>query len=440
MLSVRNAVIAAASLLILSIMASLLTMVQEPDSGGTGNDSFGTRGYGYRALYETLNELQIPVTRLFSPPISDHLQADTLVFLKPAQMIVATEPSYLNRLQSWVEKGGRIVVAPDPSTDQFSRLALAQFKTPPPDFLQAIGLPEVRLVENGTRAFTSSGSHTGSRPRNAEEVVDDIFNVINSAAPLLQETEVQIEGSFPELVDAVSRLSIPAAGIAFLESAQPPDGSVVYRSKDNSARTLVARFRRGSGEIIVISDPVLLTNRLLANSDNSVLAARLLAPDQQAVVFDEFYHGLGVRGQPLYLLTRLSFASTTLAILLTLALFTWRKAIIPGPPLADDQVRRRDIREYIHAMAHFFSEGGRGRRRLVQELKDGVIRQLSIETGLPPDAADVEKIAAVIARRDGQRARSFLDATHSVDQALQSRQRWSHSETLDAMQRMSACL
>ena len=441
MLSVRNAVLAAVGLLVLSIVASLLTMVREPDSEGMGNDSFGTRGYGYRALFEMLDELDVAVTREYAPPNPEHLQTGTIVFLKPAHLIVATEPSYLTRLQSWVNEGGRLVVAPDRSDDAMTQMTLAQLSAPTPDFLSSIGLNQVRLLGGGNESERSARLNRSRKgPRSAEGMAEDIFSAINDVAPPLREVEVQVEGDFPELDDVIGRLTLPAEGVASLQCDQPPDGSLVVVSADKSAQMLVARFERGAGEIIVVSEPLLLTNRLLSQSDNSILAARLLAPEQQSVVFDEFYHGLGVRGQPLYLLTRLSFASTTIAILLTLGLSTWRKAVIPGPPLADDPVRRRDIREYIHAMANFFAEGGQGRRRLVEELRNGVLRQLNIETGLPPDSTDVERIAAAISRKDGPRAKLLLKSTQSVDEALQSRKRWSQSETLDAMQRMSACL
>ena len=68
-------------------------------------------------------------------------------------------------------------------------------------------------------------------------------------------------------------------------------------------------FARGKGEIVIVSDPRLLANALLAKADNSVLAVNLLAPHGETVVLDEFYHGLSVRGNALYLFTRPGYAA-----------------------------------------------------------------------------------------------------------------------------------
>ncbi len=440
MLSVRNAVIAATVLLVLSIMTSLLSMIREPDSGGMGNDSFGTQGHGYRGLFETLGELEVKVDREFAPPDSASLKAGTVAFLNPTATIVATEPSYLTELLSWVNDGGRIVVALSDPDDFRMKMMLAQLKETPPTFLEAVGLKDVSLIGGGATVQRRTARRpSNDSSRDAETIAGELLDVMNVPLRMLQDVAVNVEGDFKDLSGVVNQLTVPADNVASLVCTQPPDGSVTWTVGDD-IRMLAARFKRGAGEIVVISDPLLLTNRLIARSDNSILAARLLAPNGQSVLFDEFYHGLGVRGQPLYLLTHLNYASATIGILIVLGLSTWRKAVFPGPPLSDDRVRRRDIREYVNAMARFFSEGRRGRGRLVEELRNGVLRQLSVEMGLPPDTTDVDTIATVMARKETQRAKLLRDATHSVDQAIQSRRRWSQSETLDAMRRMSACL
>ena len=440
MLSVRNVVLAAAALLAIAIIASLINMAGEPDSGGMGNDSYGTRGYGYRALFEMLDEFDVPVSRGFAPPDADQLSSGTLVFLKPNPMVVATEPTYLAALNQWVESGGRIVVAPDSSHNPMMQMSLAQLESPPVDILNALGLEGVAVVGGGFARRTIGARRRPSQSeRNAESIAEEMLDAFNAPLPPLQEVNVSVEGDFASIADDVRRLSLPADAVVTLFSDQPPDGRLTYNVGGEPA-TLAARFKRGAGEIIVVADPLLLTNRALARSDNSVLAARLLTAHGEAITFDEFYHGLGVRGQPLYLLTRISFAAVTIAILLTLGLYIWRRAIIPGPPLADDKMNRRDIREYVSAMAAFFSQGGRGHAELVKELRNGVLRQVSVEAGLPPDTADVDRIVAAVARKDIQRSRILLNATHSVDEALQSQRRWSKSETLDAMRRITACL
>ncbi|MEZ6129855.1 MAG: DUF4350 domain-containing protein [Planctomycetaceae bacterium] len=439
MLSVRNAVLAAAGLLLVSILSSVLTMFRAPDSDGNGADSYGTRAYGYRALFEVLHELNVPVVRDLAPPQPEVGEFATILFLQPQAAIVATEPAYLAALTEWVHAGGRLVVAPGTDDSLTTEMKLAQFQKKPPTFLEAIGLHGVTV--SGGEADSSRFSRrrpSRSQSWDPEIVAGDMLDAFNVQERLLQDVSVQIEGSLKETLHDVTRLTIAADGIATLTCETPPDGSV-NRMVGDKSRILAAAFQRGAGELVVIADPLLLTNRLLARSDNSILAAQLLT-GRTPVVFDEFYHGLGVRGQPLYLLTHLNYASATVGILLVLLLWTWREAVFPGPPLSDDPVRRRDIGEYIHAMARFFSEGRRGRRRLVEELRHGVIRQLSSQNGLPPETADVSRIAAVISRKAPDKAKLLLKTTESVDAAIRSKRHWSESETLDAMRRITACL
>ena len=312
---------------------------------------------------------------------------------------------------------------------------------PPPTVLEALGLEGVELVYAGS----APESHRRSRRvpiESADEFAREIMDQLSGPAPALVEVSVDVQGDLESLAADVNRLIIPAESIATLAISEetPVVGRLLWTDNDRDSQTLLARFPRGRGEILVVSDPQLLANRLLAGADNSVLAVRLLSPAGGAVRFDEFYHGLGVRGSPLYLLTRLPYAIVAMGLLLLLAVWSWRKAVFLGPPLPDVEANRRDISEYITAMGRFFAVGGSGRARLVQQVRDGVLRQISDEVRLPPDTDDLERIAASLARRDIRRGEMLLEATRAVDNELQSRRHWSEVHTLDAMQRMTDCL
>src|SRR5262245_24770065 len=71
LLSARNVILAAAALLVLSVLGSCLAMLRPPDSGGLGRDSFGTRRQGFRALMETLQDVGIDARRDLAPPAAD---------------------------------------------------------------------------------------------------------------------------------------------------------------------------------------------------------------------------------------------------------------------------------------------------------------------------------------------------------------------------------
>jgi hypothetical protein len=183
-----------------------------------------------------------------------------------------------------------------------------------------------------------------------------------------------------------------------------------------------------------------VSNRLLAEADNSVLAARLVAPQGNAVVFDEFYHGLAVRGNPLYLLTRPGFAAATLGLLLVVGVTTWRAAVFLGPPIGATQATRRDIGEYIRAMSQFFSRGRGSRRFLIGEIRDGVLRQVCHELRLPMDTIDSERIIDALGRRDRQRARRLADVVREVTATLAQHGEYPQEQFLPAIQRLASCL
>lgn len=438
MISVRNAIVSATLLLILAIGASLLSMVQPPDSGGQGADSYGTKGHGYKALYDTLDELDVDVTRGLAPP--DAFSGTTVIaFFRPSAFIAATEPAYIEDLRQWVENGGRIVVAPS-SEDSFARdLVRMQLDGEPRTVLDSLGLEGIVVTDQMGRAEEIEQAKRYVEA-DADTMVGELMRHLTVSSVTPESLDVTVEGDFPGLSDQLRQLAVPQHQKLALTCPETPEGTISSLDSNGSPRIHVARFKRGKGDVIVLSEALLLSNCLLAEADNSLLAMGTLSPGGAPVRFDEFYHGLGVRGQPLYLLTRLNYATVTLCLLLLIGLLTWRRAVFPGPPLQDDQHPRRDIREYVSAMARFFSEGGQGHGRLIEELRNGVVRQTCLEFGLPPDTTDIDRVTAAVARKDMPRSQQLSDALSFVDSQLQSRRRWSESQTLNAMQRISKCL
>jgi hypothetical protein len=200
---------------------------------------------------------------------------------------------------------------------------------------------------------------------------------------------------------------------------------------------LAAALSRGQGEIVVISDPRIFSNRQIARDDNAVLAYQLLVPSRQLIVFDEFYHGLSVRGNPLYLLTRPGFAAAAVSIALIAGLWSWRQAVFLGPPLADKAVSRRDIAEYVNAMGAFFSRGQGHRHFVMRELRDGTLHQLADEFHLPPDTTDASIMIAALARRNPVRAESLAKCLSEIDAQLQSPGEMAAARFLDLAHRLS---
>src|SRR5690242_11448349 len=112
-LTARNFVAIVIAIAVVSIVSACISLMQPPDSGGQGSDSYGTRFHGRRAMFEILAALGVPVERALAPPTAVIGREVTLVLWKPQADLVQLEPAYLATVAKWVESGGYVVVAPD---------------------------------------------------------------------------------------------------------------------------------------------------------------------------------------------------------------------------------------------------------------------------------------------------------------------------------------
>ncbi|NQT38914.1 MAG: hypothetical protein HQ581_15565 [Planctomycetes bacterium] len=463
MLTARSVVAATVGIALVSIILAGLSLLRPPDSGGLGGDSYGTRAHGQRAVMETLAEMNVPVRRRLGPPLPPPDPGCTLVFWAPHQNLVSLEPAYLEEIAEWVRGGGRVVVAP-PRVDSEPRQR--GFRPPAPDsdeetsILEELGLlgvtarplEEIRQEERKEDGSEHSDDDwVGGQPREdrQEEVDEDSFDAFRETWGEAWSTEpvptapvsVQARGALAELGRSVAAVELPQRGLQVLDVADSkPAGSVTFTDDAGAQRTLVAVYRLGSGEVVVVAEPALLENRLIARQDNSVLAAHLLAGGGQAVVFEEFYHGLTIRGNPLWLLSRQGFAVVAVGILVVLGLWIWRQSTSLGPPPAPAPTPRRSIGEYVEAMARFLKKGRASGRFLLQEVRDGVLRDVRQELGLPPGREAAEDLVAALQRRDPRRAEQLIQAVAVVDQTLSTTARRSEKQTFHALRRILDCL
>lgn len=433
--SVRSLIQITVAVAVLSLILAWVNLLEAPDSHRTGRDTFGTRAWGYRAVFEMLDEIGAPVERRLRPPVPNP-EADTVVFLNPDPWICGTEPAYLQSLRDWIEGGGRVVVAVDPAPrPNLTELAASQPPRELPTILESLGLKGVRIQAVGGR---------GARGWQEEELdishAESLFDNWNRERSSAQVVVVKCTGTFSAWQDAVRKLSLPReASQRLVWEGDEPVGKISYVSGNEEEHTIAAEFLYGRGKIAV-ADVGLFENGYLSQTDNSVAAAYLMAPEGRPVVFDEFYHGLGVRGNPLYLLTQPGYAALALGLLLLIGLNSWREAVQLGPPLADELQSRREIGEYITAMGQFFALGKASERFLVGQIRGGVLRELNLDYALPPETRNVDLIVSLMARKDSERAQQVREAFNRADAYLEGRLRVPKAQVLPLMQRLIACL
>lgn len=433
MLSVRNVILISLATLLLSVAAATFALMGPPDSGGAAADSYGTLREGHRAVYELLAEMQVPVQRRIEPPTPDLSDDATIILWMPHDDLVANEPSYLQQLIPWIERGGRLVVAVPPA-ERGGPFKQAQLKMREKlvDIFDALNLDGVRVIST---APNQSDDRRERLRRSFEELAglhEFRFTMVGPA----------LTGSFESSKDRVRTLEIPLENVGGLEIDKFADasGTIQYSLRGGKRWTLAARFPRGKGEIVVVGEPLLLMNASLAKSDNAVLAFDLLANGRSMVVFDEFYHGLSVRGNVLWLLTKSTYSLVAFALAGLVALELWRRAALLGPPLNATSKSRRTILEYIEAMGHFLNRSRGCRHFLLNEVRQGSLRLIGERLGLPAAAHDVIKIGVSLEKVSPRDAQRFRQAMQDVDAALAEGSSLSERQAVLALQRISRCL
>jgi hypothetical protein len=459
MLTARNFVVLTIIVAVVSLAWACFELLQPPDSGGMGSDSYGTRVHGQRGLFEILRDLGTPVERILAPPTTVVGREVTLVLWKPIPDLVQAEPAYLHDLSRWVENGGRIVVAPDGKRAAPRPVGLSGRRENVRELtvLGELGLATVSVTSinltpagKGPQADSTGLAPDGQAPQDAadrNEFNDDDLRRLGellrgTARPIItRPVTVKATGVLSSLRELVSTIEVPEENMQVVNvGTSAPDGTITFQAPAGGEQVLAAVYRRGKGEVVVVGSPEIAENHLIARYDNSVLAVQLLAAPNRPVVFDEFYHGLTIRGNPLWLFTQQGYAATTLCFLTLIGLWIWREAVFLGPPLAPEAQSRRSIGEYVDAMARFLNRGNSSQAFLLREVRSGVLRAVRDELHLPPSRDHVDELAAVLARRDPRRARQLVEAMSTLDAALARNKVLKESVAVDLYKRMSHCL
>jgi hypothetical protein len=347
------------------------------------------------------------------------------------------------------------VIAPQAKRDfpnDMIRAPRWQDRANPNLVLEEIGLPavETKVLDlsnsDGSSTVASAASHSVTDNAEQGSFKSQFENYLFPELFPTSRVSVKAEGSLASLASDVSRMEVPSAVQVLDLGLMKPDGRITISTghqqstSDQTSAVLVAEFRLGDGEVIVVGDPAIFDNRLFSQADNSVLAARLLGEPHQTIVWDEFYHGLTIRGNPLFLLTRGNYGLVALLAVALTVVWVWRKSVFLGPPLAVGTVGRRTLAEYVGAMANFLHRGTGSLSFMLSEVRRGVLWSLRRKFGSSSCQETSEDVAVAVARRDPRRARQLLDAVHAADLMLSHQSRANHRELLKVTKDLLDCL
>ncbi len=458
MLTPRNFITTTGVIAIVSILSVCWSMLQDPDGGGLRSDSYGVYATGHRALFDTLAELDVPVHRSVMPPDTRNLSDSVFVLWKPDPELVESEPRWLRSLGDWVRSGGELILA----VDTREKVTLQNFLT--------WGRESTRSdadSEQSTPAGDNDHSDTdrmgndnaifellGLRSISLDRVSPDDHpepepsGEQRDVAPRRQDYSVTATGFFADLVgqQRVIELAQDGFDVLNLGSQEISDAIFVRSSEDtelaesNDVHCIAARFPVGTGMVTVVSTPQLISNNTIASADHLVIATALLHRGDRTIVFDEFYHGATIRGNPLWLFTRRSYAIIAVSLLALAAAIIWRAAVFLGPPLADVPARRRSVAEYLDAMSALQRRSRGHEQWTLRNVRDGILWRLRRDHGLPVDQKETDPLLSAIARHDPDQAGLLEQLLKETDQYVNSDRAVSERQTGPLMKRMTACL
>jgi hypothetical protein len=438
MLSARTVIFGVVVLAVVSLVSGLwMLFANAPGDDGWGADSMGVRASGFRGAHDTLLALGIPVERQLIPSVSAADRDATFVLWAPLDAIVQAEPAHLAQLAQWVRDGGRLTVTVQGDDNGLFADARAAAVSNPKDVLTELGLPKAFFLK-------TSIVPAGETVDLVDEAAGRLWRKLakrwlDEASTKVRYVPVKLLGDCRQW-KGVRSVCLPDGETWSIAYDDPhPRGRVTFADVQGEEQTLAAIFPVGAGEIALLATPAIANNWLLGEADNSVLMAEAMTLGSSRVILDEFYHGLTIRGNALWLLTQPGYAALALAIVAAAGVWIWRSAIFLGPPLDDRAVSRRSIAEYLDAMSRFVLRGRGSGQFVLAEVRGGALWSLADAAGLPPDLNDVDRIAAAVARRDPDRAARLAAAIQGADAVLAS-PKANEAMVLQAVRKVNDCL
>lgn len=394
----------------------------EPD-----RSTFNSGATGTRALFEYLKQTGSDAVR-WRQPVSELSsgreagESPDTTFVVVGELRTAFTQAETQAVRRWVERGGRLVVidrSPDP-------------QLLPTSGRWRVGSEVFEIPSRGTRADDAEEMTRGVelvRPAQPTALTRDVAGVSRSRfAGRLHVYQVEptynTGGGGPPAVGtapAPEEEGGPGGGAGY-EPPPPPAPKPTPGLKPPSVTTrmdspvpvshlddgragygsMLVDYAYGSGRVVVLSDPYVVSNAGINRADNLFLAVNLVTGGRAhaRVIFDEIHQGYGggrnetlayFRGTPVVWL----FAQ---GALVALAL-VWTRGRRFARPLPAPRVDRRSKLEFVASMAEL-QQRARAYDLALENVYARTRRALARYGGLPPTAPP-ERIADRVAARSG---------------------------------------
>src|SRR5689334_2079871 len=382
---------------------------------------------GTRALHDLLNESGYKVIRWRESPERLFSETGKLVdtFVVIGPFPIEFTGNEIEALRDWVARGGRLVFigrhfddALVPKSEGW-RVIARQWNFPTVDDDPANTqqmTKEVTALQPLQPTVFTAGIQTVMPSRFAGRL---------SVLPPLKQDKPIHDGSVDIFGDDDEREPVKASG-----SAAP----IIHFGNREGA--LLVDYAYGSGRIVVLGDPYMVSNSGIKLNDNLQLAINLLASGGGLIAFDEYHQGKGISQNP----WASYFAGTPVLalgaqIVLLVLLILWTNARRFGRPLPLPHTDRRSSLEFVASMAEL-QERSRAYDLAIENIYTRTRRVLARHAGMDYNSSRAE-IAKRIAERSNINAHQLETLMRQCEEAINGETiNWRQS--LDLVRRLRA--
>jgi len=267
--------------------------------------------------------------------------------------------------------------------------------------------PALMFIFRPTEGFSSAET----------QQLDTWLRAGNVAVYATEERDPQLDTEFglhlsSVSVDAPAHAAAPVfGGVTTLSGARSalafkPSASQVPLFRNTHGDVLAVRTTVGSGQLIAMTDPLVLCNGYLRLADNGRFAADLIAltPNGGRVLFDEFHHGQIAGSAPAataWVLTPWGAALTLTVIVIVVGLALRGRAF--GPPIPLRQSADRSSAEYAAAVGSLLHRTG-ARRVTLETLLSATRRTVAERVGLGGGTPSGQLLETIAQRSPGAAA------------------------------------
>jgi len=293
---------------------------------------------GVRALHDFLSESGYKIIRWRETPkklLSDSGRLVT-TFVIVGQTQIPFGDDDRKYLRDWVAAGGHLILIDRKLNDLAPESAGWRIRS------SALEIPDLDSDPADSRRMTDSV--TALQPVQPTVLTSRIQSVLPSRFA----ARLRI---LPPPEEAGGEVQPPA------EMTSTSPAPVVHIGDSQGA--LLVDYSYGSGKIVILSDPYLVSNGGIKLHDNLQLAINAITARDGVIAFDEYHQGRGVTGNAFasYFSGTPVLALAGQLVLLVLIVI-WTRARRFGRPLPLPQVDRRSTLEFVASMAELQERSG----------------------------------------------------------------------------------